>query len=53
MSEIKGQLLGVILTLAVFAAVFTVMKGTFSRMSTGISNQVDSALTSAGVQTGM
>ena len=45
MSEIKGQLLGIILVVMVFAAVGTVMVGAFRGFGTTISNQVSSAIT--------
>ena len=40
MSEIKGQLLGIILTLSIFLAVGGVLAGVFSTMSESMQNKV-------------
>ena len=45
MSEIKGQLLGIILVVMVFAAVGGVMIGAFRNFGTTINNEVSSAIT--------
>ena len=45
MSEIKGQLLGIILVVMVFAAVGGVMISAFRNFGTTISNEVSSAIT--------
>lgn len=44
MSEIKGQLLGMVLVLAIFAIVGGVLYGVFKETSTKIGDKVDSAL---------
>ncbi|MBQ7249975.1 MAG: hypothetical protein IJS37_01315 [Bacilli bacterium] len=41
MSEIKGQLLGMILVLALFAAVAGAMVGVFNRSTDTVSRRVD------------
>ena len=45
MSEIKGQLLGIILVVMVFAAIGTVMVGAFRNFGSTVTNQVTSAIT--------
>lgn len=47
MSEIKGQLLGIILVLMVFAAVSGAVTLTFRNLTTSISNQVSEVVTNA------
>lgn len=47
MSEIKGTLLGVILTIAVFGAIFTTMKLVFDNTADAISEEVAGEVTSA------
>lgn len=41
MSEIKGQLLGVILTIAIFGIVATAMTGAFSKAANDIGSQIE------------
>lgn len=45
MSEIKGQLLGIILVVMIFAAVGGAMVGAFRNFGTTVTNQVTSAIT--------
>lgn len=45
MSEIKGQILGIILTIGVFAAVFGVLCSSFGKTAKGIQTRMDNALT--------
>ncbi|MDY2914236.1 MAG: hypothetical protein SPI58_05385 [Candidatus Enteromonas sp.] len=45
MSEIKGQLLGLLLVLAVFGAIGGTLMGVFSRTSDAIAARVDSQIT--------
>lgn len=45
MSEIKGQLLGIILVVMVFAAVGTAMVTAFRNFGTKITSEVDAAIT--------
>ncbi len=40
MSEIKGQLLGILLVLSIFATISGALATVYSRMTTSISNQV-------------
>ena len=47
MSEIKGQLLSIILVLMVFAAVSATVTLTFRNLTTSISNQVSEVVTNA------
>ena len=44
MSEIKGQLLGIVLVLMVFAAVSTVMVKTFKNVSNHVSSEVSEVI---------
>ena len=46
MSEIKGQLLGIILVVMIFAAVGGIMMTTFRSLGNTVSNEVTSAVTS-------
>lgn len=45
MSEIKGQLLGIILVVMVFAAIGGVMIGAFRSLGTTVTSEVSSAIT--------
>lgn len=45
MSEIKGQILGIILTIGVFSVVFAALCGAFKTTSAGIQNKMQNALT--------
>ena len=45
MSEIKGQLLGIILVIMIFASVGGLLYGAFRTMGEGVSNQVSAAIT--------
>ena len=40
MSEIKGQLLGIVLAIALFGVVFAIMVNAFGRTSTAIGNRM-------------
>ncbi len=44
MSEIKGQLLGLVLVLSIFAVVGVVLKQVFEKTSKKIGEKVDSAI---------
>lgn len=46
MSEFKGQLLGMVLVILVFAAIAGSMKGMFSKEVSAISSKFDTALNS-------
>lgn len=48
MSEIKGQLLGIVLVLMVFAAISASMVAVFSNLATKVENEV-SEITSANL----
>ncbi len=51
MSEIKGQLLGIVLALALFGVVFGIMVSSFGRTSSAIGQRMtDAATTSATYQ---
>lgn len=45
MSEIKGQLLGIILTIAVFGVVLTAMVSSFGKMSETVGSRVEEIAT--------
>lgn len=45
MSEIKGQLLGIILVLAIFATMAGVMKSAFKTIGDKVSTEVSSTIT--------
>ena len=47
MSEIKGQLLGIVLTIAVFGVVLGVMVTAFQKVSKAVENQATSAINNA------
>ena len=47
MSEIKGALLGVVLTIAIFGVIFTTMKLTFDNTADAISERVDTEISAA------
>lgn len=47
MSEIKGQLLGIILVLSIFATVSVAIGTAFSKMTTTVGNKVDSITSAA------
>ena len=49
MSEIKGQLLGIVLVLMVFAAVSTIMVTTFQNVSKKVSSEVSEIMENADV----
>ena len=46
MSEIKGQLLGIILVLAIFGIVAAALSGVFTSLSGSVSSQVTKAISS-------
>lgn len=50
MSEIKGQLLGIILVLSIFATVSAALATVYGKMTTSISSQV-SSITATDLQT--
>lgn len=45
MSEIKGQILGIILTIGVFAAVFATLVGAFKATSGKVQERMENGLT--------
>lgn len=45
MSEIKGQLLGIILTIAIFGVVLTAMVASFGKMSETVGSRVEEIAT--------
>ena len=45
MSEIKVQLLGIILTISIFSAVLATMTVAFKKISEGVADQANSAIT--------
>lgn len=47
MSEIKGTLLGIVLTIAIFGAIFATVKGVFTNTADTISERVDGQLETA------
>ena len=53
MSEIKGQLLGIVLVLMVFAAVSTIMVATFQNVSTKVSREVSEIMENVNVNTAL
>lgn len=44
MSEIKGQLLGIVLTIAVFGAVFAVLVASFKNSANSVGTKMDEAI---------
>jgi len=46
MSELKGQLLGMLMVLAIFAAIGSVLYGAFKKTANNISSQMENAQTS-------
>ena len=44
MSEIKGQLLGIVLTIAVFGVVFAAMTAAFQKVSKSVEDKATSAV---------
>ena len=51
MSEIKGQLLGIILTLSIFLAVGATLAGVFSTMSHSVESKVSEVVSFDPTQT--
>lgn len=51
MSEIKGQLLGIVLAIALFGVVFGIMVTSFGRTSTAIGNRMDEVAQTSGEYT--
>lgn len=48
MSEIKGQLLGIVLAIALFGVVFGLLVNSFGRASTSIGNRMAETVTTSG-----
>ncbi|MCI2110742.1 MAG: hypothetical protein LKK13_00115 [Bacilli bacterium] len=46
MSELKGQLLGMLLVLSIFAAIGSVLYAAFTKTADNISSQIDNITTS-------
>jgi len=51
MSEIKGQLLGIMLVLILFGSVSAILIAVFSKMGKSVSDNVDSVISSMNSQT--
>ncbi|MFA5687299.1 MAG: hypothetical protein WCZ47_04110 [Bacilli bacterium] len=45
MSEIKGQLLGILLVIAIFAAISTILIGTFRDAANDVKDKISEAIT--------
>lgn len=51
MSELKGQLLGMLMVLSIFAAIGSVLYVAFKKTASNISTQMDSAQSSITIST--
>lgn len=50
MSEIKGQILGIILTIGVFTAVFATLTGVFKKTSESLQSKMNTAIETVYVE---